>query len=168
VGQGFSPAIGSSKPLKARSTCSRESAHEPIAAANLRSRGHPVITIGLVSLLVVAASGVLFILLTQLWTLEVAFIRVSWIPLVALVLEGVFFGRLISAFSYFAIAIPVFTCIVSLFLTFIGATLLAAARQRHERHVGLLRATIVAAVPGGLLAAYVLYAVLAHAIRYGA
>jgi hypothetical protein len=124
-----------------------------------------MITIGLLSILVVAASALLFILLARRWTLETAFIRVCWIPLLALVLEGIVFGRLTSAFSYFAIAIPVITCIASLFLTLIGATLLAAAHQRQERHVGLVRATVVAAVPGGLLTAYVLYAFIAYAIR---
>lgn len=123
-----------------------------------------MITIGLVSVLLVAALGLLFLLLTRFWTLEVAFTRVAWVPLVALAVEGVSFAPLSHALGYFAVALPVFTCIASLFLTFIGATLVAASRQRREHHVGLLRATLVASVPGALLAAYVFYAFLASAL----
>jgi hypothetical protein len=126
-----------------------------------------MITVGLLSLCLVAATGVSLFLLTRVWTLEVAFIRVSWIPLAALVFEGVFFANLTTALSYFAVAIVVLTCILSIFLTLIGITLVASARQRHEHHAGLFRATLLASFPGVLLTGFILYAFLAHTLRSG-
>ena len=123
-----------------------------------------MITIGLASLVVIAGVSLLFFSSTRHWTLEAAFLRVAWIPLAALLLEALFARILTSALSYFAIAIPLFTCIASLFLTVIGATLIASARQRQVPYASLFRATIIASVPGALLGAFLLYAWLAHAL----
>lgn len=126
-----------------------------------------MISVGLITTVLVAVLGFVFFFMTRVWTLEVAFVRVSWIPLAALLLEGIFFGHLTRALTYFAIAIPVLTCIASLFLTFIGATLTASARERGEPYAGLLRATIVASIPGALLAGFILYAFVSGTLGAG-
>ena len=126
-----------------------------------------MITVALLCTVLVAALGFLFFFLTKIWSLEVSFVRVSWIPLAALLLEGVLFGYLMRALSYFAIAIPVLTCFASIFLTFIGATLSASARERGDRYAGLLRATIIASIPGALLVIVILYAFLTRALGAG-
>ena len=83
--------------------------------------------------------------------------------------EGGFrFALQASALGYLAVALPVITCIVSMFLTLVGVTLIASARQRDEHHPGLLRATLLASLPGALLAGYVLFAFIVHAVRSGA
>ena len=105
----------------------------------------------------VAALGIPFFFLARRWTIELAFVRVAWIPVTALLLEGLLFRKIAAAISYFAVAIPVLTCVV-LFLTLVGVTLVASARQRHEDDVRLLRATVVAAIPGAVLLGYILYA----------
>jgi hypothetical protein len=52
---------------------------------------------------------------------------------------------------------PILTCLLSLVLAVVGATLVAAARERNEPSSGLVRATLVAAIPGVLLFAYMVY-----------
>jgi hypothetical protein len=70
---------------------------------------------------------------------------------------------------YFAIVPPLLTCLVSLFLAVVGATLLASARERNEPPSGLIQATIVAAIPGMLLFAYMTYSLVAALVsRHGA
>ena len=123
-----------------------------------------MITVGLLAVCLVAALGIPFILLARRWTIEVAFIRVAWIPLTALLLEGLFFRRIAETISYFAVALPVLTCIVSLFLALMGSTLVASARQREEDDTGLLRATILASIPGAVLLGYILYAFTAGSL----
>ena len=49
------------------------------------------------------------------------------------------------------------TCIASLFLAAVGATLVVTARQRNEGSTVVLRATLIAAIPGMLLLALMLY-----------
>lgn len=93
-----------------------------------------MITLGLLSVLLLAGLGLLLLLLARVWTLEVAF------------------------------GLPVLTCIASPFLASIGATLVAAARERREGRRHLVRATLVASLPGGLLAAFLLYAFLTYAL----
>lgn len=121
-----------------------------------------MVTVGLLGTILVAGLALLMFGLARIWTLEVLFLRVCWIPLAALALEGIFARALTSALSYFAVAVPFITCLASIFLTFIGATLVTSARERGERRAGLLGATVIASVPGALLAAYILYAFLAH------
>ena len=117
-----------------------------------------MITVGLLSVCLIAALGIPFFFLARLWTIEVAFVRVAWVPVTALLLEGLFFRKIAAAISYFAVALPVLTCIVSLFLTLMGVTLVASARQREEDDARLLRATVVASIPGAVLLGYILYA----------
>lgn len=117
-----------------------------------------MITIGLAGVIVVGVLMLFFLVSARFSTMEAAFVQVSWVPLAALLLEIVFFGRLTSRLSYFAVAIPVLTSIVSLVLTFVGMTLLESARRHREPRPRLLPATLLASVPVVLLAGYVLYA----------
>ena len=97
--------------------------------------------------------AILFVL-GRLWTLEVAYIRISWVPVVALALQAVLVRPMAQALSYAFMIPPLLTCIVSLFFGVVGATLLAG-RPRPERRPGLFRATVLASVPGALLVGYV-------------
>lgn len=117
-----------------------------------------MVTIGVVGVVVLGVLMLFFLISARVSTMEAAFVQVSWLPLAALLLEIFFFGRLTSRLSYFAIAIPVLTSIVSLVLTFVGMTLLESARRHREPRPWLLRATLLASVPGVVLAGYVLYA----------
>lgn len=117
-----------------------------------------MVTLGLLGAVVAISLGAGFILLARLWTLEVAFVRVSWIPLAAILAQGLFFQALTRSLSYAAVAIPVLTCFVSLLLTVVGAILVASHREREEPHGRILKATILASVPGVLFVLYILYA----------
>ena len=56
-----------------------------------------------------------------------------------------------SNLSYVAIIPPLVTCIANLLLAAVGATLVVTARERHEDFTAVLRATLIAAIPGMLL-----------------
>src|SRR2546422_738323 len=113
-----------------------------------------MMTVGLLTLTVGLAPLAILFALGRLWTLEVAYIRISWVPVVALALQAVLARPLAQALSYAFIIPPLLTSIVSLFFGIIGATLLAG-RPRSERRPGLLRATVLASVPGVLLVGYI-------------
>jgi ABC-type arginine transport system permease subunit len=49
------------------------------------------------------------------------------------------------------------TGIASLFLATVGATLVATARARNEDTTEMLRATLIAAIPGMILVAFIFY-----------
>ncbi len=119
-----------------------------------------MVAVALLGLCAGTVLAVILVAFSRWWPIEVAYVRVSWIPLAALVGQAVFIKPLVQRLSYFVIVPPILTCIVSLFLVVIGATLLAAARQRGERIPRLLGATIVAGIPGLLLVAYVLVSFL--------
>jgi len=109
--------------------------------------GFLALSVGLIPL------GILFAL-GRVWTLEVAFVRLAWVPLVALALQMILWRPLTQALSYGFIIPLLLICIVSLFFGIVGATLLAAhpnAKQRPQ----LLRSTMLASVPGALLVAYI-------------
>jgi hypothetical protein len=59
--------------------------------------------------------------------------------------------------AYAAVIPLLLTCIASLFLTAVGATLVVTARERNEGSTAVLRATLIAAIPGMLLLALMLY-----------
>jgi hypothetical protein len=102
-------------------------------------------------------------------TIEVAYRRFAWLPIAALLLQFLLAKPILSHLSYFAIVPPPLTCLVSLFLAVVGATLLASARERNEPSSGLIRATVVAAIPGMLLFAYMTYSLVAALVsRHGA
>ena len=109
--------------------------------------GFLALSVGLIPL------GILFAL-GRVWTLEVAFVRLAWVPLLALVLQVIMWRPLMQTLSYGAIVPPLLTCIVSLFFGIVGATLLAAHRNTNQRPQ-LVRSTMLASVPGALLVAYI-------------
>src|SRR5262245_23345935 len=108
--------------------------------------GFLALPLGLVPLAILFALG-------RVWTLEVAFIRLAWLPLGALALQAMLWLPLTRTLSYGAIIPPLLTCIVSLFFGVVGATLLAT-RSGAGRPPGLLRATMLASIPGVLFVAY--------------
>ena len=66
---------------------------------------------------------------------------------------------LVRALSYAVVLVPFLTCLVSLLLGTVGATLIIRAPKGERR--GLLGATILASLPGLLLFGYVAYAFVA-------
>jgi|SRR5215470_6310709 len=110
--------------------------------------GFLALSVGLVPLAILFALG-------RLWSLEVAFIRLAWVPVAALALQAMLWRAMTQTLGYASIVPPLLTCIVSLFFGVVGATLLAA-RSRAEWRPGLLRSTVLASMPGALLVTYVL------------
>src|SRR6266545_1180190 len=82
--------------------------------------------------------------------LAVAYARIAWLPVAALIVEALIWKPVLTRLSYFAVVPLLLTCIVSLFFAVIGATLVAQARERGEGRTHLVRATMVAAIPGAL------------------
>jgi hypothetical protein len=121
------------------------------------TREYDVITIGLLGCLVIAALVAGIVLAAKRGVLEVTFGRLAWLPVTALLTEFTLARPMLSRLSYFAIVPPLLTCLFSLFLAVAGATLVAVARERNEPSSGLIRATVVAAIPGMLLFVYMLY-----------
>jgi hypothetical protein len=116
-----------------------------------------VITIGLLGCFGVAAVILGLLLGAKGWGTEVTYRRLAWLPVTALLIEFALAKPALSHLSYFAIVPPILTCLFSLFLAVVGATLVAAARERNESFSGLVRATLVAGIPGILLFAYMIY-----------
>ena len=116
-----------------------------------------MITIGLLGCFGVAALILALLLGAKAGAMEVTYRRLAWLPVTALVIEFALAKPALSRLSYFAIVPPLLTCLLSLFLAVVGATLVAAARERNEPSSGLVRATLVAAIPGMLLFAYLIY-----------
>ena len=122
-----------------------------------------MITVGLVGL--VAASLVLALMaFPRRFSFTARYQRVAWLPAAALLLEGVLWEPVLTKLSYFAVIPPLLTCIASLFLAAVGATLVVTARERNEDSTAALRATLIAAIPGMLLLALLLYG-LVNAMR---
>lgn len=113
-----------------------------------------MVTVGFLTLSVGLAPLVILFALGRLWTLEVAYVRISWVPVLALAVQAILVRPMAHALSYAFIIPPLLTCIVSLFFGIVGATLLAG-RPRSERRPGLLRAAVLASVPGALLVGYI-------------
>jgi hypothetical protein len=114
--------------------------------------GFLALSVGLIPLAILFALG-------RVWTLEVSFRRLAWVPVVALALQLILWRPLTQALSY-GFIIPLFlTCIVSVFFGIVGVTLLAA-RPTPDRRPQLLRSTILASVPGALLIAYIVISVV--------
>jgi hypothetical protein len=123
-----------------------------------------VITVGLAICVLAGLSMLVLLLRPQGFHLEAAFIRLSWLPPAALLAQG-FLWPFLKRLSYAAILPPLLTCVASLFLGVMGATLVAAGAQRGESDRRLLRATFVASSPGMLLLGYMIYAYLMAIIR---
>ena len=116
-----------------------------------------MITVGLLGCFGVAALILGLLLGAKAWGTEVAYRRLAWLPVTALVIEFALAKPALLRLSYFAIVPPILTCLLSLFFAVVGATLVAPARERNEPFSGLVRATIVAGIPGILLVAYMIY-----------
>jgi hypothetical protein len=117
-----------------------------------------MLTLGFLALSVALVPvGILFAL-GRVWTLELVFIRLAWVPLLALALQLIAWRPMARALGYGFLLPPLLTCVVSLFFGIVGATLLAA-RPRAERPPGLVLSTIVAATPGILLVLYIAFSV---------
>src|SRR5215470_12950920 len=117
--------------------------------------GWAMLTLGFAGLLVGPMLLVILFALGRVWTLEIAFIRLAWVPVAALALQGMLWRPMTRTLSYASIIPPLLTCIVSLFFGIVGATLLAGGSRAVQRP-GLLWATMLASVPGALLVTYVL------------
>lgn len=114
-----------------------------------------MLTLGFLALSVGLVPVAILFALGRLWTLEVAFIRLAWLPMVALALQAMLWRPMARTLGYAFIIPPLLTCVVSLFFGLVGATLLAD-RSRAERRPGLVWATVLVSVPGALLVTYVL------------
>ena len=75
--------------------------------------------------------------------------RVAWLPVAALLIEGVLWKPVLTKLSYAAVIPLLLTCIASLFLTAVGATLVVTARERNEGSTAVLRATLIIDSFGG-------------------
>ena len=115
-----------------------------------------MITIGLVGC-VVAASLVILLAFPRRLSVAARYRRVAWLPVVSLLIEGALWKPVLTKLSYFAVIPLLLTCIASLFLAAVGATLVVTARERHESSTAVLRATLIAAIPGMLFLALMLY-----------
>jgi len=115
-----------------------------------------MITLGLLGCLV-AASVLALIAFPRTASFAQTYRRVAWLPVAALLIEGLLWKPLLTRLSYFAVIPPLLTCVVSLFLAAIGATLVVTSRERHEGSAAMLRATLIAAIPGMLLLALMFY-----------
>ena len=115
---------------------------------------------------VVALSLILTLLaLSRRFNLATTYRRVAWLPGAALLVEAALWKPLLTKLSYLAVIPPLLTCIASLFLAAVGATLVATARERSEGTREVLRATLIAAIPGMLLLAYMLYGFVNAGLR---
>ncbi len=111
-----------------------------------------MITVGFYGFMIAIAAVAAFLVLGRLWGLESAYIRLSWIPLAALITQVVLGKTLLEKLSYAAVVPPLITCFASLSLTIVGVTLIASARQRQDSYSGLLKATLLASLPVTCLA----------------
>jgi len=109
--------------------------------------GFLTLSVGLVPLAILFALG-------RLWILDVAFIRLAWVPVAALALQAMIWRPMTQTLGYASIIPPLLTCIVSLFLRHrrchasgrelasrasSRTSLVHYARQRARRHVRHLR-----------------------------
>ena len=116
-----------------------------------------MIVLGLMGCLVVAGLVLILLAFPRRFSLAARYRRVAWLPVAALLIEGVLWKPVLTKLSYFAVVPQLLTCIASLFLSAIGATLVMTARERREDATALLRATLIAAIPGMLLLALLVY-----------
>ena len=116
-----------------------------------------MITLALVGCVV--AAGLVWTLLAfpRRFSFAERYRRVAWLPVAALLIEGLLWKPVLTKLSYFAVIPPLVTCMVSLLLAAVGATLVVTARERNESGTAVLRATLIAAIPGMLLLGLLLY-----------
>ena len=116
-----------------------------------------MITLGLVGCLVAASLVGTLLAFPRRFSFAERYRRVAWLPVAALLIEGVLWKPLLTNLSYFAIIPPLVTSIASLLLAAVGATLVVTARERNEDVTAVLRATLIAAIPGMLLLGLLVY-----------
>jgi len=116
-----------------------------------------MITLGLLGCLVAASLLLTLMAFPRRFNVAVSYPRVAWLPVAALLIEGILWKPLLTRLNYFAVVPLLLTCIASFFLTAIGATLVATARARNEASSEVLRATLIAAIPALLLLALMFY-----------
>ena len=113
------------------------------------------------SLLFLIVVGVLIVLillsLAKRWTLELAYVRICFVPLVLLLFVYIFKIQLTRQLSYAVMLLPLSIGFFSFILGVIGIFLIISHKQRKERYQGLMIATIVASVPAGILLVLVLW-----------
>jgi hypothetical protein len=124
-----------------------------------------MVAFALVGLAGGAVLALVLLVVALRWRVEVVYIRVAWIPLAGLIAQALSIKWLAVRLGFALIVPPLLTCIVSLFLAVIGATLLASARQRGEHVPNLLLATLVAAMPGVLGILYIVWSVVGSVLR---
>jgi hypothetical protein len=124
-----------------------------------------MIVLGVFGCIVAAVLVLALLLLSARVDLVAAYRRIAWVPVAALALEAALWKPLLVKLSYAATIPPLLTGIASLFLATIGATLFAVARTRNEETRGLLRATFIAAIPGLILLALLLYGLVNALLR---
>jgi hypothetical protein len=115
-----------------------------------------MITFGLLGL-VAASVVVTLIAFPRRFNFATTYRRVAWLPVAALLIEGILWKPFLTRLSYFAVVPLLLTCVASVCLAAIGATLVATSRERKVSSAEMLRATLIAAIPGMLLLALVLY-----------
>lgn len=116
-----------------------------------------MITLGLMGCLVAAGLVLALMAFPRRFSLAARYRQVAWLPVAALLIQGILWKPVLTKLSYFAVVPLLLTCIASLFLAAVGTTLVVTARERNERSSALVRATLIAAIPGMLLFAAMLY-----------
>ena len=116
-----------------------------------------MITLGLVGCLVAASLVLTLLAFPRRFSFAERYRRLAWLPVAALLIEGVLWKPVLTKLSYFAIIPPLVTCMASLLLAAVGATLVVTARERNEGVTAVLRATLIAAIPGMLLLGLLVY-----------
>jgi hypothetical protein len=116
-----------------------------------------MITLGLVGLLVAASLVLALLAFPRRFSFAERYRRVAWLPVAALLVEGILWEPALTKLSYFAVIPPLVTCIASLLLAAVGVTLVVTARERNEAFTAVLRAALIAAIPGMLLLGLLVY-----------
>jgi hypothetical protein len=116
-----------------------------------------MITLGLVGCIVAASLVLTLMAFPRRFNLAATYQRIAWLPVAALLVEGLLWKPVLTKLGYFAVIPPLLTCIASLFLSAVGATLVVTARERGEAVAAVLRATLIAGIPGVLLLVLMLY-----------
>jgi hypothetical protein len=116
-----------------------------------------MITLGLLGCLVAASLVLTLMVFPRRFSFAARFRRVAWLPVTALLIEAVLWKPVLTKLSYFAVVPLLLTSLASLVLAAVGTTLVVMARQRNDDAAALLRATLIAAIPGILLLALMVY-----------
>src|SRR5262245_54392482 len=124
-----------------------------------------MITLGVLACFVAFALVFILVLGSRRFSLAITFLKIAWVPVAALLLQVILWKPMFANLSYFGAVPPLLTGIVSLFLATIGATLVAAGRSRNEDTGGLLRATLLAAIPGMILLGLMVYGLVTALLR---